>query len=136
MAGPLTNTAIATVIFGIVLTFCLYTLGQFSTAYQVPIESSFDSLSGYNSAIQNASAIYDNTSLGATINAQSLGSAQLQGLISTEQTKVGFYKVLTSSVSDFFKYFPILSYITTGFVIMLGILSISMFYRAVRGVDP
>lgn len=136
MAGPLTNTAIAGVIFGIVLTFGIYMLGQFSLGYEIPIESNFTDLTGYNSAIYNATAVYDNASQGATINTQSVGSAQLQGLISAEQTKIGFIKVLSGSISDFFKYFPVLSYMTTGLIVMLGIISISMIYRAIRGVDP
>ena len=136
MAGPLTNTAVAVVLFGMVLFVGIYYMQQLSIGYNVPIESNFTEFTQYNSIAINNTAVYDNTSQGASINTQSVGSAQLQGLISAEQTKSSYFKVLTSAINDYFKYFPVLSVITAGFIAILSIVSIAMIYRAIRGVDP
>jgi len=136
MAGPLTNTAIGVLLFGIIMSTGIYMLTQLSNSYNVPIESNFTNLAGYNTGNQLTSATYNNASNGATINTQSVGTAQLQGLISAEQTKSGFFKTLTASINDFFVYFPILSYITIVLGTIVGILFSAMLYRAIRGVDP
>ena len=136
MAGPLTNTAIGVIIFGIILSTGIYMLMQFSNGYNVPIESNFTSFTGYVNQTYASTSQYNNVSDTASINSQSLGTAQLQGLISAEQTKSGYFKTLTASINDFFVYFPILSYISVALISIIGILFFAMFYRAVRGVDP
>jgi len=138
MAGPLTQTAIAAIIFGIIMGSGIYMLQQFTDpqSYGVTLENNFSALSAYNSAAQNATGVYDNSSQGASINSASLGSAQLQGLISAEQTKASYYKIFTSSVKDFFQYFPMLSSISIAIIAIIAVLVVSMVYRAIRGVDP
>lgn len=136
MAGPLTNASVAAILFAVIMSTGVYILTQFADGYNVPIESNFTQLTAYQQQALTATAVYDNASQGATINSQSVGSAQLQGLISAEQTKTGFFKLFTTSINDFFGYFPVPSWIPISLIAMLLIMVTAMIYRAIRGVDP
>lgn len=136
MAGPLTNVGIGVTLGVLVIAMGVLLLNTLATGYNVPIDNDLSSFNQYTNQTATTTATYDNSSRGASINTQSVGSAQLQGLISTEQTKMGFWNTLKVAMNDFLGFFPIDGRIIAALMSIITLVSGAMIYRAIRGVDP
>jgi len=126
MAGTLTKMAIATclfaMVFGVFVSF-MVALGN-TPQYNVQMEAQY-AFSDYSSATQNVTSEYQLLSEGSSINQQASDTAQLQEGMSAEESKIGFWSVITTAMTEFFIAFPVLKAIGYGLSAIVIILALS-----------
>jgi len=135
MAGTLTKIGIGAALFAMIFTVFIYTMVQMGNNYGVTMESTY-ATQDYYSLVSNSSDEYEELTAGTSIDQQTTDTAQYQQKLSSENSKVNFWGVLSSALSDFGKIFPMHPVIAWTIGIIIVLLIGAAFYYALTGRQP
>lgn len=135
MAGTLTKLGIGAAIFAMIFTVFIYAMVQMGNQYGVTMESTYNT-QDYYGLVSNNTDEYEELTAGTSIDQQTTDTAQYQQKLSSENSKVNFWGIFTSAISDFGKMFPMHPVIAWTLGIVMTLIIGAAFYYALTGRQP
>lgn len=125
-------------LFVMAMTCILTLMVQLGSYYGVSVESTYNInqyTTGYQTIAQQQTQVLFNGTQSSSINQNVANTAQGQGAISAESSKVGYTTIVITAMSDFFTLYPVNSVIGAMIaVILLAIFSAALFYTLFKTV--